>query len=209
MKKSALTVSCFMLMSVLLSGCSGDNEEIKALKSELEQAKSQIESLKNTTQSSTKSTETDKTETQKQSYTVYTVYTANRNTYQKEIDAHVYLPANMEVKQKIQALADTLSKDRFEKYPIEVMKIEENDQKNIAVINLKDPVNGGENATWVQKHLQGSTGGSVTSVSLVETFLQKDSSGEWVDGVRFLYNGKPCDENQFQHAPALTKTQFR
>jgi hypothetical protein len=36
---------------------------------------------------------------------------------------------------------------------------------------------------------------------LAHTFLQQDHEGDWIDGVRFLYEGKPMPI--FDHIPML------
>ena len=51
--------------------------------------------------------------------------------------------------------------------------------------------------TWSSGYFQGSTGGNATVTKLIRTFLQEDFEGEWVDGVKFLYNND--DTNNFEH----------
>jgi len=51
--------------------------------------------------------------------------------------------------------------------------------------------------TWATNYLQGSTGASITTVSLIETLLQTEHNGDWIDGVRFLYHGSPCEASLF------------
>jgi hypothetical protein len=96
------------------------------------------------------------------------------------------------------------------------VKIEEVNNKKIAVINLEESKeNQGikddgklKAMTWATHYLQGSAGGSMTSETLIETLLQREHTGEWIDGVRFLYNGGPCDDH-FQHSPNLMRVNYR
>ncbi|MCB2291425.1 hypothetical protein LGK97_16990 [Clostridium sp. CS001] len=60
--------------------------------------------------------------------------------------------------------------------------------------------------TWARKYFQGSTGGKVTSVTLIETMLQKEHKEQWIDGVRFLYNNGVCN---FDHTSDLSKVNYR
>lgn len=46
----------------------------------------------------------------------------------------------------------------------------------------------------------------MTSTALIETILQREHDGEWIDGVKFLYNNSVCD---FQHAPELLNINYR
>lgn len=59
---------------------------------------------------------------------------------------------------------------------------------------------------WAAGYLQGSTGAEITSSSLINSFLQKNIKGTWIDGVQIFYNGKTCD---FEHAPALKDIIYR
>ncbi len=145
---------------------------------------------------------------------VYPIYSANINSYTKEIHCGTYISEKLSLKNKLDALAIALSEIDFNKLPIEVSEITEIDGKNIAIISLKENEENQEisdqlqfkGESWVRNYFQGSAGGTITSVSLIETFLQKDYEGEWIDGVKFLYNNKICD---FQHVPALSKVSFR
>jgi hypothetical protein len=48
----------------------------------------------------------------------------------------------------------------------------------------------------------------MTSESLIETLLQREYNGEWIDAVKFLYNDSPIDDH-FQHAPDLMEINYR
>ena len=75
--------------------------------------------------------------------------------------------------------------------------------KKVATINLAD---SGTNK-WVPK-FQGSTGGAVTSNTLIENFLQSNnkSKGEWIDGVKFLYNNETIE---YDHVSDLSTMKYR
>ncbi|MDQ2087579.1 hypothetical protein RBH29_14195 [Herbivorax sp. ANBcel31] len=78
----------------------------------------------------------------------------------------------------------------------------------MAVINLReyDEKNTSIRRSWKSHYFQGTTGGRETSVTLIETFLQRDYSGEWIDGVSFLYYD---NEIEFFHVEGLSKIQYR
>ncbi len=69
------------------------------------------------------------------------------------------------------------------------------DEEGIAIINL---VNGVEGA-W-DKHFAGSTGGYVSQMTIIETLLQRDYKGEWINGLKVLVDGKDA-LNVYDHAP--------
>lgn len=229
MLKRIITLFCFTLIFIIFSECSDSlkdkNEMLKSeitlknnkiaemekkitevrreanlLKSELEEKEAQYVSLKD--------------KLSKKDDNFYAVYTANTFTMDKEIYFWMYIPGSQSIKQRLDVLARALSQTNFNNLPIEVMKIEEVDGKRVAVINLKESKeNQGfadyslfKGYSWVQGYFQGSTGGSNTSTSLIETFLQRQYDGEWIDGVKFLYtNGS----DWLEHVQELTVVSYR
>lgn len=112
-------------------------------------------------------------------------------------------------------IGNELSQYCFDGLPIEVSEIKKVDGKEIAVINLKESVFNEEidapkkfvGRTWKAGYFQGSCGGSITSMELIETFLQRDYKGKWIDGVQFLYEGNNITE--FDHVPRLSDINYR
>lgn len=211
-RRAIKTVCYILLMGLVFTGCSNSlKSENDSLKKELEEAKTKISNLESENKDLKNQLEEQKKSNEKTNESInnkdniYTIYTANSDTYEKQPDAYVYISNTSDLKQKLTVIANVLSEGYFSNLPIEVVKIEETYNKKIAVIDLKD--NNEKN--WVSNYLQGSAGGAITSTALIETFLQREHSGEWIDGVRFLYNGGVCEENIFQHAPDLTKVNYR
>ena len=86
----------------------------------------------------------------------------------------------------LKLIASNLSKNNFGGLPLEVIGIE-ND--NILLVNVYEPSDG--EVRWISRYFQGSCGGYVTTATLVESFLQRDSKlNSWIEGVRFTYNGE-------------------
>lgn len=226
MNKRFLKVGCLIfLMSILLSGCSNSlKNENNSLKKELIEVKNKNSSLESTNKDLTNQLEEEK---QKNSIAkvsaindknnIYTIYTANIDTYKREADVYVYINNSTDLKQKLIIVANVLSEGYYSNLPIEVVKIEEAKGKKVAVINLKESKeNQGikdyekfKGKTWATNYLQGSAGGSITSEALIETLLQREHNGEWIDAVRFLYNDGPCDSSLFQHASDLMQVNYR
>jgi hypothetical protein len=223
MNKRLSKVICFIfLASILLTGCSNSlKDENNSLKKELTEVKSENASLVSINKDLTNKLEeekqgsgTDKVPAINSKNSIYTIYTANVDSYEKEVDAYVYIPDSTKLKQKLTIIANVLSEGYYNNLPIEVVKIEEVDNKIIAVINLNESKeNQGikdyeklKGKTWAIHSLQGSAGGAMTSTALIETFLQRNHTGEWIDAVRFLYNNGSCD---FQHAPELMEVNYR
>ncbi len=136
-------------------------------------------------------------------YIIIPVYTANIDTYKRETEYYIIIPKKILLEEKLKVMADILTKS-FANLPIEVMRIDNKEGKLIAVINLKE--NSESNATWNTLYFQGSCGGTVISTTLIETFLQRDYEGEWIDGVKFLYHG---GDVQFEHVADLEKINYR
>lgn len=145
---------------------------------------------------------------------IYPIYTSNIYTFEKEVDGYIYINNSISLMQKLDTLANVLSEVYFDNLPIQVIKIEEVDKKKIAVVNLSESKenqgitnsNDYKGKSWSLLYFQGSTGGHITSTQLIETLLQRDYKGQWIDGVRFLYNSGACD---YEHAPALKNISYR
>lgn len=225
MNSRFLKFICFiLLLSISLSGCSNSlRDENTSLKKELADIKATSSGLENTIEDLKKQLEEEKLKKStielasvKNKDNIYTIYTANIDTYKRKEATLVYIPGSMNLQQKVTVIAGVLSEGFFDDLPIKVEKIEKVNGKKIAVINLEErDDNQGvkddaklKGKTWAVHYLQGSAGGSMTSTALIETFLQREHNGEWIDGVRFLYNGGPCDD-RFQHAAGLMQVNYR
>lgn len=145
---------------------------------------------------------------------IFPIYTANIDTYELEIAYYTSIPKSYSLNDKIDSLAQTISKNNFSNLPIEVVKIEQIDGKQIATINLKElPENQGINEpenikgkTWKYQYFQGTTGAAITSIILEETFLQRAYDGEWIDGVQFLYEN---ETSAIGHVDNLFEVKYR
>lgn len=145
---------------------------------------------------------------------VYPLYTANYDSFKKESYLWIYIDEKSPVKDKLDILSKALSKVYFGNLPIEVSGVKNINGKKIAVVNLKESEENQKiketvnfkGTSWASNYFQGSTGGNVTSTSLIETMLQRDYNGTWIDGVTFLYNGKKIE---FEHVPDLSDTIYR
>ena len=143
-------------------------------------------------------------ETFKKSNLILPVYRANIDTYEREIDFYKILPKNISLKEQLQAIGNSLSEYYYNNSPIEVLKIENIDNKKIATIDLRE--DKGNEVGWANMFFQGSAGGTITSTTLTETFLQRDYDDECIDGVKFLYEGKDVE---FEHVFNLQEIIYR
>lgn len=209
-------------MSLALSGCSNSlKEENSTLSKEIALLKEKNAALEKSVADLNKSLEDQKNLNDTSAEPVFSsnsnihpIYIANNNTYKIEKNAYIYISEETPLKQKLDILADALSEAYFSSLPIEVLRIEELDKKKIAVVNLKEASeNKGKTdpkdikgKTWAFQYMQGSTGGTVTQTTLIETMLQREYQGEWVDGVKFLYEGGVC---AFEHANSLQDINYR
>lgn len=226
MDKRTIQIGCLILLTtIIITGCSNSlKSENNALEKELAEANSKILNLESVNKDLANQLNEEKQKNTiakvpaiNNGNNIYAIYTANIDTYQKEADVYVYISDSIDLKQKLTSIANVLSEGYFSNLPIEVFEIEKFNDKKIAVINLKESKeNQGvespeklKGKTWATNYLQGSTGASITAVSLVETLLQREHKGDWIDGVRFLYNGGPCDASLFQHAAGLTQVNYR
>lgn len=131
------------------------------------------------------------------------IYNIDENSLEPNEASTIEVAGNLSLEDKLKELSKTISEKKFNSLPIEVKSIDTVDGKKVATINLTDSAN----SKWAQK-FQGSTGGSVTSNTLIENFLQSNnkSKGEWIDGVKFLYNNEAIE---YEHASDLSTIQYK
>ena len=129
------------------------------------------------------------------------IYTIDDNTLEPNESSKIELSTDSSLEDKVQQLSNTVSENFFDNLPIRVKSIDAIDGKKIATINLLDD----NNNKWINK-FQGSTGGQITSNTLIENFLQVSYKGEWIDGVKFLYNDEPIE---YDHVYELSETKYR
>jgi len=137
-------------------------------------------------------------------YTALPIYNLDINTDKLRVQYYVMIQKGLLLEKKVKTLADKLSIYSFDGLPIELLRIESLDGTSIAVINFIDPedrIKSGYRKTWANFYFQGSSGGNATATKLLRTFLQEDFKGEWIDGVKFLYNNE--ETNNFEHVGEL------
>ncbi len=164
MRKWFLTMGLFLVI-VLVMACGSD----EALRAENQALKAALEQYQTT-------------------HEIFELYTADVDTYETVLYMQVSIEKNLTLEEKLNTLMTKLSYYYFNA-PIALMGIDLDGEEQIAVFNLL-PESDGTYDKWVTGFFQGSTGGAITAKTLVETALQKQYQGEWIVGVRFLYDGK-------------------
>ncbi|EKQ53782.1 MULTISPECIES: hypothetical protein [unclassified Clostridium] len=131
------------------------------------------------------------------------IYNIDENSLEPNESSTIEVNANLSLEDKLKELSKAVSEKKFDNLPIEVKSISTVNGKKVAIINLTD----GSNSKWVPK-FQGSTGGAVTANTLIENFLQSNnkSKGEWIDGVKFLYNNQPIE---YEHVADLSNIKYK
>ncbi|MDF2593192.1 MAG: hypothetical protein K0S75_2658 [Clostridia bacterium] len=222
-KKRCIKLFCFiLLLSLIITGCStslkNENDmlikEVAALKEEKTALESTISDLNNTVKIQDLRIEELMKAAFRDKDHLYPLYTADSYTYEKRIEAYIYIPKETALKRKLEILANALSEVYFDNLPIQIIRIEEVEKKKIAIVNLKESaINQGitdyeklVGKTWTMLYMQGSSGGTITETRLIETMLQREYQGQWIDGVQFLYNNETCD---YEHAASLKEINYR
>ncbi|WBW98888.1 hypothetical protein [Oceanirhabdus sp. W0125-5] len=138
------------------------------------------------------------------------LYNVDGNSMVKYVSSYCVMSKELELEEKLQELAHNLSLYIFEGLPISVKEIKNEGNKKIAYIDLKEKHEKIGNhypiPSWASNKFQGTSGGEATITRLVSAFLQPDYEGEWIDGVKFLYEGKDVC---FQHVQGLEETIYR
>jgi len=107
---------------------------------------------------------------------------------------------------KMEFLGAELGVKFFGGLTMEAKEIKTVSGKKVLVMNLIEGSGTVGEKSWVYDYFQGSTGGLMTTIALSETFLQKEYSGTWIDGVQFLLDGEKID---FEHVEGLSEIIFR
>ena len=131
---------------------------------------------------------------------LFPIYKPDKQAQHLELGCYVAIPEALPLREKLEIIADALSRYKFAWLPIKVRRIEKRNNKKIAIIELYESEKKREpRLTWCYGFFQGSTGGYFTEQILLRGFLQPGYKGEWIDGVRFYYEGKPMEEYQWDH----------
>ncbi len=136
-----------------------------------------------------------------------TLFTGDIDNYTKKEAETITIEENLSIENKLEVIAEELSKTHFDNLPIEAKKIEQIDGKKIAIINLREYQKpSDQKKTWIDYLNAGSAGSRITLITLEESFLQRDLKGEWIDGIKILYEEQNIEE--MDHFPA-TQIIFR
>ena len=185
--KNIIAMAMICIMSTAIYGCE----------------KSNISNNKN-------NTEVEETQVKTE---VFKLYSKDANEGQEIYLGEVEINKNDSLKNKLTILANTLSEKAFSGLPITLTEIKEVNGKKIAVFDLNEignnagdtPIANYKGVNWYNNYFAGSTGGDITQYTLINNLLQKNYSGDWIDGVKFTYKGKKIE---FDHVPALGETNF-
>lgn len=218
MKKNIIKVlGIFFMATVVLTGCSnGPSKEVVELQAQLDEQVAINKELEEQVQELTGQVDALKQENKELVAEIreaddimFTLYTANVDTLAKEQIGKIAVNVDSEGKIQdlegvLKTLANELSKQVFEGLPIHIEEVKTIDGKQIAIINLKEDSNLG--VGWEANFLQGSTGAAITDITLKETLLQKEYTGEWLDGIQVFYEG---EAPEFDHMPSLGEIIYR
>lgn len=190
---------------MILVGCSGGQaEQVTQLQQQLESLQEQnkqfqetIVTLQQEVVALNTANKTLLLEVEELTKESYTIYTRDADSWEIVEVKDINIDKTLSLQEKMQELARGLSSELFLGLPIQVVEIKKINGDDIAVIDLQESKDGlqDENKSWMDNYFQGSTGGTITATALEETFLQKDSDMNWVDGVQFLYNGKQIEND--------------
>lgn len=142
------------------------------------------------------------------------LYSKDVNTDEQVIIGEVEVNEELSLEEKIEKLSEGLSEKAFNNLPIEFVKINNIEGKKVALFNLDELGNNATDITfdkyeginWINNYFAGSAGGSVTEYTLITTLLQRNYTGEWIDGIEFTYKNSKIE---FDHVPALGEVSYR
>lgn len=219
--KNIIAMAMICIMSTAIYGCEKSNISNNKNNTEVEETNKSNEvkdesksELKDDKKDDKKDTNNKEEETNTQVKTeVFKLYSKDANEGQEIYLGEVEINKNDSLKNKLTILANTLSEKAFSGLPITLTEIKEVNGKKIAVFDLNEignnagdtPIANYKGVNWYNNYFAGSTGGDITQYTLINNLLQKNYSGDWIDGVKFTYKGKKIE---FDHVPALGETNF-
>lgn len=116
------------------------------------------------------------------------------------VERLITMPKNQSLEKKVSDLLDSISKNNFHNLKIELLSITESTEgKKSLIVNLKEdpgfiiPDSLGRYHSWYE-FFQGSMGGEQTTIILVESILQREYTGNWIDEVEFNYQSEKIGE---------------
>lgn len=225
--RKRITIAMVMVLGVLLlAGCTaktGAGTEITQLNEKIAALEVHVKSLEEENaalEAKVKTLEEEKTELTTElealkvsgtitepvssNFEYYPIYAMDVDSTQRVTISFAGVERTRDLNGKLEEVSKTLSTEVFEGLIISLKEIKTIDGKAVATFNLKDV--SGKDKAWGDTYFQGSTGGSATIMALTDTLLQKDYQGEWVDGVKFLYEDQAIE---FEHVESLGEIFYR
>lgn len=197
-----LILAAVVALSVVMVSCTSKPKD--ATNSNSNSDTTTVEQNNDNSSSSKTDDNTNKTkEDAKANKIKLSIYSIDDNSLEPNESGSIEVNENSSLEDKLKQLCKTLSEKKFDNLSLEVKSVDTVNGKKVATINLTDT----SNKKWSSK-FQGSTGGAVTTNTLIENFLQSSnkSRGEWIDGVKFLYNNGKIE---YEHAADLSNIQYR
>lgn len=112
------------------------------------------------------------------------------------IERMISIPKKETLEMKITSLLDSVSHNNFHNLKMEVLSFRETiEGTKSLVVNLKEnpgfiiPDSLGNYRNWYD-FFQGSMRGEQTTIILIESVLQREFSGDWIDEVEFYYRNE-------------------
>ena len=112
------------------------------------------------------------------------------------VDKYLKIERDLPLVRKIQIILDSINSSYFHDATLEYYGIDSIHGLNILKVNLveKDGLKEDHiynlNRDWYD-YFQGTTGGYATTTILIESILQRQYKGGWVDGVMFYWHRQP------------------
>ncbi|OON97924.1 MAG: hypothetical protein ATN36_02140 [Epulopiscium sp. Nele67-Bin005] len=200
------------LSLLLLVGCGVQTEQATATQPPVNSQQSsnqpslnqQIEQLEDNIQDlETKIEDLEATNKEEVEIAFVPFYTVDENWMGVE-PSSIQIPVTENIEESLNNIGSILSTEEFYDLPIEVVGVGIVDGKKIANINLKEDYNS--DMSWENSFFQGSTGGQITVALIEENFLQRNYSGEWIDGIIVTYEGERPSQD---HVPEFGETIYR
>jgi len=182
-----------MTLSLMLVGCSSKSIENDNLQNNSSKSNDVQESIDSDKKEIDEANKVDESNNLKEEKIIeLKIYTVDEDDTEKIVELKtINIKEDSTLEQKLNELCLILQKEYFQEEEATIV-LQSIDSNGIATINLVNQ------DAW-RPHFQGSTGGTVSQSTIIETLLQRGYEGEWIKGINVLIDGE--SQEVFDHAP--------
>ena len=139
-------------------------------------------------------------------FDTFNIYGLDNDGREEVVRGQVQIPRTLTLNERVQMLADVVSRSQFDGRPILLYEMRETERGQLAIFALLNPPDvtdpRGPGSWWPM--FQGATRAHATELTLFGTMLQPHYQGPWIAGAAFVHS-----EGFGEHAQRLPGPMWR